>query len=431
MPQILPFPALRYDPHRLPDVAQVLCPPYDVINPAEKQAYQAQSSYNAVYIELPDDRPGEPGSRYANAAEILTSWRAQGVLQQDAPSYYLHATRFSFEGRSHTRCDLIAALGVEPWATGAVLPHEATHAGPKADRLALLRAAHANLSPIWVLHRQPIVSLAAAWEAAQKTAPVLDVTFEGEEHRLWRVDDPAQVGAIHRELASSGPLYIADGHHRYETALNFAQEAGDQIPAAKATLAVVTWADDPGLLVLPTHRLLHGQPRSLAEVEQTGKGVLASEHVSLSSSADEAAGTLLAQVLGRGANQAAFGVAAAGSPETGALLTLESPDAAVSKLPADRSDAWRKLDVSLLHAVLLERFIAETGLPREEALSYTRDAAEAMAAVRSGDAAAAFLLNATRVQQVLDVADAHDRMPEKSTFFHPKPPTGLVLRVVE
>src|SRR6266852_5858070 len=258
VPRVLPFKGLRYTAPAL-KLERLVSPPYDVISPDEQAQLRELSPQNAVYVELPMDAPGEPGSRQRRAAEKLAEWRRDGVLRPDPrPAYYLSETLFTHAGDTLRRRDLLAALVVEPWSTGAVLPHEHTMAGPKADRLDLVRATHLNASPIWVLQRDQLPGLEQAWAAAEAVAPMVEFTWRAERHRLWVVDDSATVDAIRVAFANGGPLYIADGHHRYETALAFAQQASPALPGAGATLASVTWAEDPGLLALPTHRLLRG-----------------------------------------------------------------------------------------------------------------------------------------------------------------------------
>lgn len=434
VPTVLPFKGLRFavEPSEL---ERLVCPPYDIINPDEQAQLRELSSHNAVIVELPVDAPGEPGSRYRLAAENLAAWRRQGVLRQDLrPAYYLSETQFTHSSTTLVRRDLVAALGVEAWSSGAVLPHEHTMAGPKADRLDLLRATGLNASPIWVLHRDRLPALEHAWSAAEATPPTTEFTWRGERHRLWVVDDAATVEVIQTAFRQGGPLYIADGHHRYETSLAYAEEAGASIAGAGATLAAVTWAADPGLLALPTHRLLHGLDASLTleESETRWSEVFHSEYYPLWEGAPpDQIDALVQQVASSGRSAPSFGLYGLGQLDLFGVLEVRGrkpPDAA---LPADRSAAWKSLDVSLLHSLLVDPLVAETGRPREEVLSYVRDPQQAVRVVREGRASAAFLLNPTPVSGVLDVADAHDRMPEKSTYFHPKPPAGLVMRDLE
>jgi uncharacterized protein (DUF1015 family) len=431
MPKILPFPGLRYAAPA-DELERLVSPPYDVVTPEDQLALRALSPHNVIYVELPLDEDGRPGSRYAQAAQRLASWRAQGVLAADPrPAFYLSETHYSHGGESLRRRDVLAAAGIEPWSSGAVLPHEQTMAGPKADRLELLRATHLNASSIWLLHRDPIPALEQAWADAETRAPLVEFSWRHEQHRLWLVDDPSSVAEIQSAFDAGGPLYVADGHHRYETSLAFRAEAEGSVPGAATTLAALTWADDPGLLVLPTHRLLNGLDPSftLEESETRWADLFHVEYYPLWEGAPaEQIDALMQQVASSGRAAPSFGIYGLGELDLFGILEVRGRKPPAGLLPAERSDAWKALDVSLLHTLLVDPLIAETGRPREDVLSYTRDAREAVAAVREGRASVALLLNPTPVSGVLDVADAHDRMPEKSTYFHPKPPAGLVMR---
>jgi uncharacterized protein (DUF1015 family) len=434
VPTVLPFAGLRYTAPST-ELAALVCPPYDVIDPAEQAQLLASSPNNASYVELPPDPPGAPGGRYRLAAERLALWRRQGVLAADPrPAFYFSETQFTYAGQSGVRRDILAALEVEPWSTGAVLPHEHTMSAPKADRLQLLRATHLNVSPIWVLHRERPPALDQAWAAAEASQPTVDFTWRGERHRVWIVDDPSTTRAIVAAFARGGPLYIADGHHRYETSLAFRAEAEATVPGARATLAALTWAEDPGLLALPTHRLLGAVDPSftLEATETRWADLFDVEYYPFPDGAtDQDVDTVMQRLASSGRAAPSFGVYGLGDPGRFGILALRGRNVPEGALPADRSEAWKSLDVSLLHTLLVDPLVAQTGRPREEVLSYTRHPQAAVAAVREGRAAVAFFLNGTPVSGVLAVADAHDRMPEKSTYFHPKPPAGVVMRDLE
>jgi uncharacterized protein (DUF1015 family) len=435
VPRVLPFKGLRFAAPSS-ELERLVSPPYDVISPVEQADLRELSPHNAVHVELPADARGEPGSRYHLAAEQAAQWRRDDVLRSDPrPAYYLSETQFTHASETLLRRDVWAALALEPWSTGAVLPHENTMAGPKADRLELLRATRLNASPIWVLHRDPLSAVEQAWADAEGQPPSVEFTWRGERHRLWVVDDPATVEAIQAAFSAGGPLYIADGHHRYETSLAFASEAGSSAPGAAetaaATLAALTWAADPGLLALPTHRVLRGLDSSLTleEAETRWSDVFHSEYYPVweGAPADQIE-ALVQQVASSGRSAPSFGLYGLGQLDLFGVLEVRGRKPPEASLPADRSEAWKALDVSLLHALLIDPLVAETGRPREEILGYVRDPQLAVRAVREGHASVAFLLNPTPVSGVLAVADAHDRMPEKSTYFHPKPPAGLVMR---
>jgi uncharacterized protein (DUF1015 family) len=434
MPPVLPFAGLRYTAQSA-EFERLVSPPYDVISPEEQRQLLAASEHNVVRLELPADDPARPGSRYAAAARDLRQWRGEGVLRPDARvAYYLSETEYPYANTTARRRDLLAAVGVEPWSARVALPHEHTLAAPKADRLELLRSTHLNASPIWLLTRERRPELDRAWEAAESRPPAVEFDWRKEHHRLWVVDDPALVSTLQAAFASAGPLYIADGHHRYETSLAFKAEAGSKLAAASAVLATITWAEEPGLLVLPTHRLLSGLDPSLTleEVETRWGETFHVEYYPVWDDAPpEQLDAFMQQLASSGRAGPSFGIYGLGQPDLFGILELRGRKPPAGALPAERSDAWKSLDVSVLHELLIDPLIAESGRPREEVLHYTRDAHEAVAEVRQGRASVAFLLNPTPVQRVLAVADAGDRMPEKSTFFYPKPPAGLVMRDLE
>jgi uncharacterized protein (DUF1015 family) len=431
VPRVLPFAGLRYTapPHELDTLVS---PPYDVISPEELSVLQALSPHNASYVELPSDAGGSPGSRYQLAAERLAAWRRAGVLQPDPrPAYYLSETQFAHAGQTLVRRDVLASLDVEPWSSGTVLPHEHTMSGPKADRLELLRATHLNASPIWVLHTEQHPALERAWAAAESRPPTVEFAWHAEKHRVWIVDDASTVDAIRDAFDAGGPLYIADGHHRYETSLVFRAEAASTVPGATATLAALTWAEDPGLLALPTHRLLRGlDPElTLEETETRWAEVFHQEYYPVWEGAPaEQIDALMVQLASSGRVAPSFGLYGLGQLDLFGVLEIRGRTVPDGLLPADRSAAWKSLDVSLLHALLVDPLVEESGRPRGDVLSYTRDPQAAVLAVREGRASAAFFLNPTPVSGVLAVANTEDRMPEKSTYFHPKPPAGLVMR---
>ena len=431
MPPVLPFAGLRFAAPAT-ELDRLVCPPYDVIGPEEQAQLLHASPHNVVRLELPLDDPDQPGSRYAAAARCLTGWRRDGVLRSDSnAAYYLSETAYEYAGTPLRRRDLLAAVGVEPWSARVALPHEHTMPGPKADRLELLGATHLNASPIWLLaHEQP-AELERAWAATDTRSPTVEFTWRAEHHRLWLIDDSDLIAALQAGMAAGAALYIADGHHRYETSLAFKEQSGRSVKGAGATLAAITWADDPGLLALPTHRLLSGIDPSLTmeEAETRWGGVFHVEYYPVWEDAPaEQIDAFIQQLASSGRAGPSFGVFGLGQPDLFGILELRGHKPPPDALPPDRSDAWKSLDVSLLHTLLIDPLISETGRPRTEVLSYTRSSHEAVAQVRAGQADVAFFLNPTPIKSVLAVADAGDLMPEKSTYFHPKPPAGLVMR---
>ena len=380
-------------------------------------------------------QPGQPGSRYAPAAERLAAWRAHGVLRPDPrPAYYLSETQFAHAGQTLRRRDLLAALGVEPWSSGAVLPHEHTMAGPKADRLELLRATHLNASPIWVLHRDRPPALEQAWAAAEAQPADRRIHLARRAApTVARRRSRARSTAIRAAFAHGGPLYIADGHHRYETSLAFRAEAGGERarrgrdagggdlgrrpgPARAAHPSSAARAR-PGAHARGSRDAL-GRASSTASTTRSGTARPPNRSTRSCSSSPAAV-----------ASAPSFGLYGLGQLDLFGMLELRGRKAARWPLPAERSEAWKSLDVSLLHSLLVDPLVAETGRPRDEVLQlHARSTRGDRAPCATGSASVAFFLNPTPVSGVLAVADADDRMPEKSTYFYPKPPAGLVMR---
>ena len=453
MADVQPFQGLRFSAAGVPDIGQVLCPPYDVIDAGDDARLREQHPLNVVRLELTTASvAGGADGRYQEAADTLRGWRQDGALVKEAaPAYYLHEATFSVPGRAgepFTRRELIAAVGVEPWANRAVLPHELTYPRAKADRLRLLAATETNLSPILVFFnrdgkgdgdqggasdaavRTDAVDAAWAW-AADRAPDAAGTDAEGVGHRLWVLTDPMLVGEL-RAYFASRPLFIADGHHRYETALNYLedrrQRAGGELPPthpARSVMMHLIAEDDPGLVILPLHRLISGiGPDAVGPLVDGMRGTFEIE-----TRPSEPLAAALTALQERGSH----GQALALVPRSGDIVLLTRPHGAPfpAAIPADRDVSWQALDVVLLDHTIVRPLLAAHQLHAEDAISYVRDAEEAVRQVQNGTADLAVLVNPTRVEQVAAVALAGERMPEKSTYFFPKAPTGLVFRPLE
>jgi uncharacterized protein (DUF1015 family) len=395
---VKPFRALRYDPARIGDLGAVVAPPYDVISTAQQDALYARSPWNVVRLIL----PREP-ERAEAAAATLRAWMAAGVLAVDAePALYFYSQEFSLnDGSRRHRDGLLCRLGLEEFSTGVVRPHERTFPGPKQDQLALLRATGAYLSPIFGLYARPGERLRDL--AGIAGAPLVEVAEDhGEVHRLWRVTDPAAVARVTAALAPE-TIFIADGHHRYETGLAYRRERGATGP--DSILAFVSNVEEEGLVVLPTHRLLRAPLRlDPAVFEARLREAFAVEPLPAGSARpDGAIDVVLADRRFR-------------------LRPREAARARVADLPA----SVRTLDVAVLHGAILGPILdVEPGQ-----LEFTHDDEEAFESVATGRSTAAFLLNPPSVAAVRAVCLAGELMPEKSTYFYPKLASGLVFDLV-
>ena len=406
---VAPFRGERYRAtERLP---RLIAPPYDVIAADQRAAFAARDEHNIVHVMLPEAAGGD---KYRHAAQLLAAWRGAGVLERDAvPAIYVMAQTFTLPtGERRTRTGLFAAVAAEGYGPRRVRPHERTHRGPKADRLALLRATRTNLESIFLIAPDADGGLAAALRAA--TAGPADVTadLDGVEIALWAVrGDPSPI-----PLPPS-PLYIADGHHRYETASAFAPEG----PGADRLLAFIVSARDPGLAVLPTHRIIFGAGRSPGRL-------LAQWHERFEVEPIEPGSDPLARLAAVAPDRTACVVLGPAALEY--LMTLK-PDADLAPLATTEPNATvRALDITRI-----EHFVVREIIGAGEStvtLDYTADPVKATGIVRGGrSAGVAVLVRPSRLEQVFAVADSGGVMPPKSTYFVPKVPSGMVLRPLD
>ena len=387
----------------------LIAPPYDVIDAVERARYAAVDRDNIVHIMLPEAPPGAAEEeRYRVAAERLAAWRREGVLRRDPePVLYVLAQDFTLPtGERRTRRGVFAAVAAEGYEPRRIRPHEHTHAGPKADRLALMRATATNIESIFLLAPDHDRALANAVTAASSGRPDATAELNGVDIRLWIVRNPSPF-----PLPPS-PLYIADGHHRYETASAYALEN----PAADRVLALIVSAQDPGLAVLPTHRVIFGAGREVERLLPRWRDWFDVQPVA--AGRDPLA---VLAALGRD------GTACLVADRSRILALFFKAGALPDRLPSlAHSAAVRDLDVARIESLVVKEVLAAgTSTP---VVRFVPDGNEALGMVQHGGAAVAVLLNPTKVEQVFAVADAGDVMPPKSTYFIPKVPSGLVLR---
>jgi len=433
MANITAFRALRYNPGRvsLPDV---VTQPYDKITPAMQEHYYKSSPYNLVRIILgkrnPTDHPGD--NVYTRAATCLTDWRREGILSQDAePSLYFYSQRFTVPGEKMElqRRGFIGLGRIEDYSAQIVFRHEQTLAKPKADRLDLLRATRAHFGQIFMLYSDPSAEIETALASANP--PDMETRDEyGVAHQVWRVSDPAAISLVKGKMRDK-KLIIADGHHRYETALNYRNErraaASSSPPDAPYEHVMMTFVnmDSPGLVILPTHRVAHGLPNFSADAFREGaRAYFSVEEVDPSIDASRA-NTILREA-GRG------GTALLAVTPNRAFL-LDTPKAAGSNIFAGLSLRQQSLDVVQLHKCLLEGVlgISPEAIRDQQNIGYYRETHEALAQVRKGAANVAFLMSPVRMQQVRDIAFAGEVLPQKSTDFFPKLLSGLSIYPLE
>ncbi len=437
MPVIRPFRGIHYDFARHADLTPLLSPPYDAVDEARRAALEAQSPWNAVHLEAEGQRPGDGGAenRFSRSARYLEEWRAQGVLvRDDRPAIYALEQRFEEGGEQRVRHGFLASLELQELGFG-VLPHEQTLPAPGEDRFRLYRAARANTSPIFCLYADDEGESEAILQQARSGRPNATGTLGGVENRLWRMEQPEVARGLTRLLAHRR-AFIADGHHRYEMALAHARaceaEGAPASGAHRTILACFCPMSDPGLVIRPVHRLVTG-----LSVEIGRLLLLLDEHFDVEELVEDVrkpAGLAWAQRRLAEAGRSGHALLLlAGADRKARLLRLkEGVDLShVTALP--RNPTLRTLDVALLQGLVLRHTL---GLREEAAgwgehLAYVRDEAELVTRAFAGADALGFLVNPTPMWQVRAVAEAGERMPARTTFFHPKVPAGLVFHSID
>ena len=435
MATIRPFQGLRYNTHDPLSLALVTAPPYDCITPEERDELYRTHPHNIVRIILGKDVPGDDARRnkYTRAADLLAKWRSTGILVQDeTPMIYCYHQEFEIEGRSYERKGFLARVQLEEFGSGKIFPHEETMSGPKADRLQLMRATRANTEPIFGIYPGDEDELERLCLGRPPCEPLVQtVDGSGVAHRLYGCTNSKVVTGMEKLMADR-PIYIADGHHRYETALAYRHEleaAGEKVgpdhPASSILMLLVSMRN-PGLVILPTHRILGGLPNLTTERLRRATEEHFAWHELIGA---EATSSRVDERL-RESKGHAFGLWTRDTSKA-FILTLKDP-AVMDRLAPEHSKAWRQLDVAILDRVFLK-----TVLPKavdsvaDLRLSYIHLSQQAFDAVHEDGADAAIVLRATAVQSLRAVAQEGARMPAKSTYFYPKALSGLVMNPLE
>jgi uncharacterized protein (DUF1015 family) len=413
MAELKPLRALHYNLQRTRGLQTVIAPPYDVIDERQREELEARSPYNVVRVDLPRGN----GDRYENAAKQLAEWERDGVIVRDmVETIWLLAQEYTGPDQvNRIRHGILARVRVEEYGQGKVRPHERTHPGPKEDRLRLTRATRANLSPIFSLYDDPEGVVSSSVEQYISQPPFGEATeTDGTLDRLWRIEDGGVIARIAETLTST-ELLIADGHHRYETARQYAEEVGGEGPHRYVLMCLVA-LQDPGLTVFPTHRLIGGlktdQYETLAYALRDNFDVAALPDTSALE--PEADGELRLGYIDSHFKRPY-------------MLTLKSQELADAALP-DHGAPYRRLDTAVLEAMILKGTLgmSDEQIDRLEGLRYARDKNEALGLVDQGDYDVAFFMAPLPIEQVRAVAATGENMPPKSTYFFPKVPTGLV-----
>lgn len=434
MAKVIPFRGLRYNTEKFPNLDAVTAPPYDIISPEQQQALYEKDDSNVVRLdfgmEFSEDTVNE--NRYTRSAELLTQWiQEQKLVFEEKPAIYIYEQIFTLEKEKspHSLKGIISLVGLEEFSKKVVLPHEETISKAKEDRLHLMKTTASNMSQIYSLYMDDEKTIAHWVDAQSAKEPDLSFMADGILQNIWIVKDEA-VNAQITALFEEKQVFIADGHHRYETALNYRKFRHQEDGTEEGTMnydyvmMMLVPMDDNGLFVFPTHRMLRGLENF---DEQLLVGFLTEEFtVSKIYFTEGDYAEIITDRLSNTVDETLFGL------YTGQnyyyLLNLKHTRTLDEKF-ADRSEAYRHLDVTVLHSLILEQYLGidEENMKNQKNLVYTRDAHEAISAVQNGEFNCAFLINPTKVSEIKEVAQANEKMPQKSTYFWPKLVTGIVI----
>ncbi len=448
MPSIQAFRGLRYNLGHVGTLSDVVTPPYDVIGPELQDELYKKHPANFIRLELNREEPGDSDSqnKYTRSAKFLKQWRQEGVLQLDPdPALYVYHQTFNYGGQEHTRRGFMCRVRLERFGEGKIYPHEETHSGPKQDRLLLTKACRANLSQIFGLYPDPEnLAQNRLEKAVAGQTPLTATDHLGVVHRLWPVSDVRAI-ADAASIVDPKPMFVADGHHRYETACNYRDWLAEQGPLdahhpANFVLTQCVSMNDPGLLVLPTHRLFRGvQPLASTQLQTLLGSAFRTQ--TIAQGADQAAALWEDLEMAGEQGKLAF-YTAADDTWTHAEITPQG-EAQMAELAREHSQDWRALGVSILHRLVMENLLGYHDLPKP---MYVHSAEEVAEALVKGDRAgrdatgqvgtggrfelAALVMPAT-VDHVRAISEHGERMPAKSTYFYPKLLGGLVVHPLD
>jgi uncharacterized protein (DUF1015 family) len=429
--EIRPFRGVHYS-RTYKDWSEIICPPYDIISPQQQEELYLRNDYNFIRLESGRDLPQDTAtdSKYTRSAAIFQQWLDEGILEtEETPSLYLHDHSFMRRGRKYTRRSIIASVRLEEWDRMVIRPHEGTLTEARGDRLSLLWALQANTSPILAMYEDTGTQISSLLNTAAGEKPFISMKDnEGESHKLWIINDTGVTDKISKVL-SNKPLYIADGHHRYESALAYRREKlaysrtePDHDPYNYVMMSLVDFSD-PGLIILAPHRLVRGIPkptidefftklRSLFQIEEMP---LKTPDIWLRLEDTLSHSSKIRIVL--------FGT----DTDNVHILTLQDQEAVSEMIPYFHSELYKGLDVSIVDHVILENLLALSSEKEKTGLAYSYDMADAVGKVLTQEYQLAILLSPVRPEMIKMIADAGDKMPRKSTYFYPKSPSGLIV----
>lgn len=437
MPQITPFAAFRYDLNHVGSLSDVIAPPYDVIDPKLQDELYKKHAANVIRIILNRNEPGDSGDeKYERAAKFLEQWKSEGVLKQDSePAYYVYHQEFTIDGVTYNRRGFMARVRIQPFGEGNIYPHEETHPKAKVDRLKLTKATKQNNSQIFGLYPDPENSIIQLLDDATNGLDSVEATDHlGVKHVLWAVTDEA-VNAKVSELMKDKPMFVADGHHRYETAANYRQELlqeNGSLPSdhpANFVMTMLVGMSDPGMIVLPTHRLLRGTSKfSSSQIIARLAGSFDCEVVG----GGLDAATAVWSTMESADDQGLIGLFATDDNTWVLCKANEGAKRKMKTLAASQSEQWQGLGVSLLHKLVIDDLLECAGHSKP---TYVHDVSEVVQGMRGEGSQAesdsdepytlAALVMPAKLGHVEAISLHKERMPAKSTYFYPKLLSGL------
>jgi uncharacterized protein (DUF1015 family) len=437
MAKLFPFKGILYNSKKLKKLAKVMSPPYDVIPPEKQQYYYGQSPYNVIKLILGKEFPGDTqyNNKYVRAAATLTGWLKHGVLQQDLkPAMYIYEQRFTYKGKKYTRLGFITLLRLEDSGRGRVFPHEETLLKPKLDRIELLRATHANFDSVFSLFSDEKGKIVKILKKFMRRKPAIEVKDENNIiHRLWRIDARGAINRIMAEMRDR-PVFIADGHHRFEAATRFKNEMKErntrftEEESYNHVMMYFTPVENPGLLMFPIHRLV--KPLAHFDVQEFETELGNYFEIITYPFGKRTYPRVLKKALReleKRSSRHSYLMLIKGRPHL-YLLTLKTEEAVDVLLEEEKPAAYKHLDVTILHTIIMKKIL---DISSDEHIEFTKNAEEVVEKVTAGSYQLGFLLNPTRIPSILEIAGEGERLPQKSTYFYPKLLSGLVMNKID
>ncbi len=436
MAKIYPFKGILYNKKKIKNLNAVMSPPYDVISPEQQDNFYNISDYNMIKLVLGKEFAGDTqyNNKYVRAAATFEGWMRHEILLQDPkPAIYIYEQKFSAAGKTWERLGFIALMRVEDGGRSKLYPHEETLMAPKMDRVELIRATQANFDCIFTLYQDPENKLFKAMRKSMRRKPFIDVKDQDKVvHRLWRIDSRPVINKFMKEIKDKS-IFIADGHHRFEAATRFKNEMKErntrfsEDEAYNHVMMYFTPVEGKGLLVLPIHRLVVPVPHlEINSFEEELKQYFDIKLFPYSKKTEPQARKKAIKEMEKSADRHSF-VMGIKDIQRYYLLTLKSEDLVDQMLEEEKPAAYKHLDVTILHTIVMKKIL---GLTQEEQISYAKDIEESIAGIHKGPYQFVFLMNPTRVPDIIEIAARGEKMPQKSTFFYPKLLSGLVMNKI-